>query len=851
MLRYFLILVLLQSECMAQADKILISGDYYGTPLSVFIRQVEEKHHIRFYYLDEVVKNVVLKAVIKNPISLIKALDVLLADQKISSTINEEGNIVLFANVKKVVHSQQEYYRLTGLIRNKDTFEALPFVSVYIPAQSIHSISDTTGTFELPRLHKGLFLARFSYLGYKPLLQKISIQQDTFITVDLEEKTLELKEIVITPSIFEISSVEGSPLKLGKEEILHSPNMGKDIYRTLRALPGVANSDYSSKARIRGGHSDETTVYLDHFQINDPFHLEEVDGSFSIFNTDYIDELTVFTGGFSAKYADRLSGVIDVKTFDNIESDKYRVSLDLMNTTLLAQKKISDKVNVFVTARRGYLDFLLDDVADEANTSVEPRFSDFWGKVSWKPNSRNSFTFNGLVGKDKFNIRDENDLSAHVNVRTKRDNVNGWLNWKWFPSKSISSISTLGYQGSTKDSQFTFPENISTDNKDYNATNSLVLTNNTFWDITDTKSIEAGFEFRSFNADYIYHEKRIDLFNSPPSDDVKIYDVNIDTDFKGYVGAVYAQYNWTVAKNFIVQPGVRTSMQDYTSGVQVAPRLALRYDFAPTLSARFAYGAYYQPDLYYKLRTSLFQERPYNTVNKCIHYTSSLTYSRGKTNILLNLYYKDYKNLFDDFRFEYFNRLFGANIPDVSFGTNSGTAKGFELMVRQNYWRNSMLTVSYSRSSSRIRNSYGFETNRDFDQPHTFILNNMFRLPLRWNFSFLWTYHTGFPYTPTSVDYVTSRPGSEGVIIHYETGLKNTSRLPAFHTLDIRMEKSWYFGKNQLMVYLNIVNFYDRKNVRSYLWLPYKFNKNTILFDRERQLNIPFFISPGISFTLF
>ena len=127
----------------------------------------------------------------------------------------------------------------------------------------------------------------------------------------MEESALQLSELLITPSVFEISTIE-APLILSKAEILHSPNIGKDIYRTLRALPGVANNDFSAKARIRGGHSDETAVYLDNLLINDPFHLEEVDGSFSIFNTDYVNELTLLTGGFSAKYTDRLSGVIDV-----------------------------------------------------------------------------------------------------------------------------------------------------------------------------------------------------------------------------------------------------------------------------------------------------------------------------------------------------------------------------------------------------------------------------------------------------------------------------------------------------------------------------------------------------------
>ena len=167
----------------------------------------------------------------------------------------------------------------------------------------------------------------------KSLLIKMNL-----LALKWKRTALQLSELIITPSVFEISTID-SPLILGKEEILHSPNLGKDIYRTLRTLPGVANTDYSAKARIRGGHSDETAVYLDNLLINEPFHLEEVDGSFSIFNTDYVDELTLLTGGFSAKYADRLSGVIDVSTSDQLPSDQYRIFLGFVKHEFFGPKE--------------------------------------------------------------------------------------------------------------------------------------------------------------------------------------------------------------------------------------------------------------------------------------------------------------------------------------------------------------------------------------------------------------------------------------------------------------------------------------------------------------------------------
>ena len=218
---------------------------------------------------------------------------------------------------------------------------------------------------------------------------------------------------------------------------------------------------------------------------------------------------------------------------------------------------------------------------------------------------------------------------------------------------------------------------------------------------------------------------------------------------------------------------------------------------------------------------------------------------------MLNVYHKEYEQLFDDYRYEFFNRLGGVSVLDIPFNTTDGYAQGAEIMVRYNYGKASMLSVSYAYAKSKIRNAAGEETFRDFDQPHTIIINNIFRLPGHWNISLMWLYHTGYPYTPTKVDFIQYRPDREGIVLFYETGFKNSERLPDYRSLDIRVEKTWYLGKNQLTAYINFINVFNRENVKSYWWYPDRLRNGSIVFNQETQYNIPSFISPGISFTLF
>ena len=833
----------------AQVNKIFVQGDYHDIFLTDFLEGVQSKNNIRFHYVNEVVKDVKVSGMFKYRTPIMQALETLLQSLPISAVENGEGGIVLYANRNKPTKTAPTYFTVSGNIKDKKTGAPLPFVTVHIPGSTRGTVSDENGSFRIKGIPNGPSLLQFSYVGYETVIKKVDMTEDVSIGLWLEESARELQELVISPSTFEISTIEATPLTLGKEEILHSPNMGKDIYRTLRALPGIANNDFSAKARVRGGHSDETAVYLDNFLINEAFHLDEVDGTFSIFNTDYIDELKVLTGGFSARYADRMSGVIDVRTYDNLEADKYRFSIDLLNASFLAQKKINPKTNIFFNARRGYLDFLLSDMSDDTDV-IDPRFSDLWTKVTHKPNSKNNFTFNFLFGHDNFLVKELSNQFAHLDVRNIRNNINGWMNWKWFPSEKYDALTTVGYQGTHEDATFAFTENVDMGNVDRNHSEALVLTHNSYYHANDRSNFEFGTELRVFNAAYVYREQRYDVFNSTP-DDIIMEDIDFQTDAAGYMASAYIQFDHRFFDKITLQPGLRLSSQNYSPGLKWAPRFAVSYDISPTFNTRWAYGIYYQPDLYFRLRTAQSQASLYDYNARAVHYTGSFSFSRNKTNVMLNLYHKEYDELFDDYRYEFFNRIGGVALLDIPFNTKTGYARGLEIMVRQNYGKASLLSVSYAYSESRIRDAAGRTALRDFDQPHCVIVNNIFRLPEHWNISLLWSYHTGYPYTPTKVDFVSYRPQREGVILFYEAGAKNSERVPSFQSLDMRIEKTWFFGKSRLTAYVNVINFFNRENIRSYWWYPYTNRSGSMSFARETQVMIPSFVSPGVSFTIF
>lgn len=242
------------------------------------------------------------------------------------------------------------------------------------------------------------------------------------------------------------------------------------------------------------------------------------------------------------------------------------------------------------------------------------------------------------------------------------------------------------------------------------------------------------------------------------------------------------------------------------------------------------------------------QTLTYNQNGRNVQYTGSINYASSKINLQANIYFKNYTHLFDDYRYEFFNRINGINILDQPFNTTSGTSKGIEIMARKNYEKH-LLMLSYAIAEIKIFNDIGQSAFRDFDQRHTVIIENIFRLPHHWNISFLWRYHSVHPYTPTAVNFGGRSDFSDREIIFYNVGEENSQMLPNTHTLGFKIEKSWFFKRNKLNGDINIVNLYNIANMRSYWWNIHK-NGDYISSAREYQSNIPFFISPGISYTI-
>lgn len=179
--------------------------------------------------------------------------------------------IVLFGLVFAVtVHAQQNNYTIEGAVKDLYTGKGMSAVNVYIQELQKGTITDTSGYYKIDNLKKGVFTLTFTRVGYKKQSRKINFEKHTSISlnVSMEEQSIVFEAIEVTPGIIELSSEEGASSTITNQEIISSAGIfSKDVYRSLQVVPGVSNSEWSSKPHIKGGNPDEMAVIIDNLEI--------------------------------------------------------------------------------------------------------------------------------------------------------------------------------------------------------------------------------------------------------------------------------------------------------------------------------------------------------------------------------------------------------------------------------------------------------------------------------------------------------------------------------------------------------------------------------------------------------
>lgn len=258
---------------------------------------------------------------------------------------------------------------LAGTVRDASTNEILPFVTVYVKGLAIGTSTDANGMFRLS-LKSGSYDIITSLVGYRTETRRVEMK-DKNQTLDLKlfQTDILLQEVTVYSSApDQTSQAEVGALSLQGRHITETTTVIPDVFRSVQTLPGISSdNEFSARFNVRGGTPDENLVLVNGAQVYEPFHVKEApNASIGIFNTDMMRKVMLVTGGFSAKYGDRMSAVMDI---EYREGSRARLqgsgTLSMTNLALLLEGPITSSGSFIIGARKSYEELCrVCDVAD-------------------------------------------------------------------------------------------------------------------------------------------------------------------------------------------------------------------------------------------------------------------------------------------------------------------------------------------------------------------------------------------------------------------------------------------------------------------------------------------------------
>ncbi|MFZ5941221.1 MAG: TonB-dependent receptor [Bacteroidota bacterium] len=766
---------------------------------------------------------------------------------------------------------------ISGYIEDARSGEKLIAASVFDQKSGLGTTTNEYGFYSLT-LPEGEIQFTVSYVGYSTYSEKVMLKGKIVKVVDLEP-SIELEEVTVTTNRPQdiVQDVQMSSTSISPQQIKSIPLfMGvPDVMKALQLMPGVqSGTEGTSGIYVRGGGPDQNLVLLDGVSIYNADHLF---GFFSVFNPDAISSITLYKGGFPARYGGRLSSVIDIRLKDgNMKEFHAKGSVGIIDSRIMLEGPIiKDKTSFMISARRTYGDLFVRPVVRIINNysgntgTAGYYFYDVNLKINHKFSDKDRVFLSLYSGKDKVFVTNEYEYIYNDSTYMNRDefglywgNLTSVLRWNHvFGSKLFSNVSVLysNYKFDTYENYYSFinKRKIGEYKFDY------------FSGIEDEGAM-VDFDFDpspahsiKFGGKYLYHNFKPGITAFRTTGITDSLDINFgNKNIYANEAYVYIEDDIDITRRLSANIGLHYSVfsvQDelYSS---LQPRMSLRLLVSKNLSFKAAASKMQQ---YIHLLTNSTIGLPTDLwlpTTKLIPPENSWQYAAGAAynlkdtyTITLEGFYKNMKNLI-----EYKE---GASFMDI--GTSwegkvdigDGWSYGAEFMIRKDAgkftgWLG--YTLSWSMRQFKDQNQGKVFPFR-YDRRHDIAIVAMYKINEKTDVSATWVYGTGRAVTLGVARYAPENFSfGNNPYYYYDTWQeieyyngKNSFREPSFHHLDLAVnrhktkkwgEQTWSFS---------VYNAYNHLNP-FFLYFGYDYiDGNSI--RRLKQISI-FPIIPSVSY---
>jgi len=713
-------------------------------------------------------------------------------------------SIILFAlSIHPFVVFAQQVLADTGEIHGvvylRGSLKRLATIGVRLIKTEQHVLTDENGEFRFGNLPVGEYTLTVLASSYHiPEDEVVTVKpgQTTKVRIYLERIEFLFDEIFVTSPHFQVTV---SRQNLQAAEINRIPGTAGDAFRALQALPGIGvANDFDGRLYIRGGGPEDNLFYFDRTPLGYPYHFGALVATIS---SEVINHIDVYAGGFGAEFGSNAQAVIDIHSRRGRRASfGGKFNANPLYSEGLIEGPIGKRGSWYLAARRSYVDLLPIEVKQ---ITAFPRFWDYQMKTSFDLSTKHQLNLSAVAADDffvlKLGLDDVNEDPTLVGKAHFKDSfsVQG-IHLRSTFTDSLTSNLSISRGDDTFDIEFGDGYFMRFEPTQY------ALREDLTYRLTPKHQLESGLLFST-------GQWRASSFFSRPPDEgspgfIFTFEEKVELDVNERFDLIegYLQSRHSLFAFLSIGLGLRLNYFNLTEQLSVVPRGSIKFNIPNGPAIRFAYGKYEQSPHPYHILPKI--GNPDVKQSEAVHYILEVERQLSQTTGLkVAGYHKELRDLITRGQeFAYLNQ-------------GEGLARGLEVFLHHRARKKFFGWASYAYSVSKRRDSPS-EKERlySYDQTHVATLTASYKPTPTWEIGAKWQYSTGNPYTPVINADIKPHPVTGSLLYVPIYGETNSARLPPFHRLDFRINKSFIFNNWQMGIFLEILNAYNRKNVLTY-----------------------------------
>lgn len=564
-----------------------------------------------------------------------------------------------------VICVKAQTFTLQGKVTDSN-MSPVELATVSVVEQGKMTMTNLKGEFSMQLRSADSVVVRFSMVGYKTktrVLRRPRGKQTLLIQLFDDNQ---LAGITVT----EKRRQTGSTQQLETKDMKNSPSVtGNAVEELIQSQAGVStHSELSSQYNVRGGSFDENSVYINNVEIYRPFLVRSgQQEGLSIINPNMVESIGFSTGGFEARYGDKMSSVLDIK-YKKPKKFEANVAANLLGASAyvgFSTKKFSWSNGIRYKTNK----YLLGSL--ETKGEYDPNFLDYQTYLTYEPSKNWSIEVIGDISENHYNFYPEDretKFGTLENVKSFKVYFDGQekdvfrtyfgslsISRKFGEKTKLSLIASAFHtneqekydiQGQYWLTQTETSENLGVGTYMEHARNYLEATVKSVKVALEHKTkkhdIQAGLTYRIENIteNSKEYEMRDSSGYSIPhtgEDLYMIYSLKAKNTLDANRLETYIQDTWLFSSKgehtfFTLNYGIRFSHWNFNKESIVSPRVSLGIvpAFNHNVTMRFATGVYYQAPFYKELRdTSTINGITYATLNKKIKSQRSIHFIAG------------------------------------------------------------------------------------------------------------------------------------------------------------------------------------------------------------------------------